>query len=463
MKKNRLFVVDYSSFADLPRGEYPDQLDLPPKYTYGSIAIFKSVKNSSESSVSNGNRGDTDDGNQIEVESYLEPVCIQIIGHSKQTTVYYPTSNNSKDVRWKIAKCIFQSNDGLHHEAVAHLTCTHLVMEACMVATYRCLPKKHPLFALLVKRFDSTAYMNEYGVNKAVEDDGILSILLSPNMSQVRDLMTKHFEKYISMDLTFPARIKARGMHECIELDYPYRDDGLLWNAILKWVNDYLLVFYKTHGKVLKDENVQNWLKELSSSEGGRIKWIESIQFNRRNAREKLSEVVASIIFIASVEHAAVNYPQQTIMQFTGVYPLSIHAGEEIVFHDSPTEADYMSLYPTIQMARMQAAMMQLSGGVCDPQLGWNYNDFPTLQQLLNEVPPVMCLRLSARFYFRREVDRKYLNRSDVILYWQKFFIELCDIEEEIEDRNTRRKFKYVELLYSVEFRAVATFEFAKI
>ena len=346
LKNNRLFIVDYSSFADLPRGEYPDRLDLPPKYTYGSIAIFKSVKNSSESSVNNGNLGDTVDGNQIGVEPHvLEPMCIQIIGHSKQKKVFYPSSNNSRDVGWKIAKCIFQSIDGLDHEAFAHLTGTHLVMEACMVATYRCLPKKHPLFALLVKHFDSTAYMNEYGVNKAVEDDGILSILFSANMSQVCDLMTKHFEEYTSKDLTFPARIKARGTHKCVELNYPYRDDGmLLWDTILKWVNDYLLVFYKSHGKVLKDEKVQNWLQELSSSSGGRIKWIRSIQFNRKNARKRLSEVVASIIFIVSVEHAAVNYPQRSIMQFTGVYPLSIHAGEEVVFHDNPTEADYMSL-----------------------------------------------------------------------------------------------------------------------
>ena len=239
-------------------------------------------------------------------------------------------------------------------------------------------------------------------------------------------------------------------MHECAELNYPYRDDGmLLWDAILKWVKGYLLVFYKTHGKVLKDEDVQNWLKELSSKDGGRMKWIKPTKFNRTNARDKLSKVVASIIFIASVEHAAVNNPQRTIMQFTGVYPLSIHAGEEVVFHDNPTEADYMSLYPTIQMARMQAAVMQLSGSVRHPLLGWNYNDFPILEQLVDEAPFLIGLRLSAKFYFRREVDRKYVNRGGVILPWQDFFVELCDIEKEIEERNKRRKFKYSEMLPS--------------
>ena len=127
-----------------------------------------------------------------------------------------------------------------------------------MVATYRCLPEEHPLFALLVKHFDSTAYMNEYGVNKSVEDGGILSILFSSNMSQVRDLMSKHFKEYTSKDLTFPARIKARGMNKCVDLNYPYRDDGLLlWDAILKWVKGYLSVFYKTQGEFLKDKDVQ--------------------------------------------------------------------------------------------------------------------------------------------------------------------------------------------------------------
>ena len=190
-------------------------------------------------------------------------------------------------------------------------------------------------------------------------------------------------------------------------------------------------------------------MKELSSNDGGRIKWAKPKTFNWTNARVKLSEVVASIIFIASVEYAAVNNPQRTIMQFTGVYPLSIHAGEEVVFHGNPTEADYMSLYPTIQMARMQAAVMQLSGSVRHPLLGWNYNDFPILEQLVDEAQFLIGLRLSAKFYFRSEVDDKYVNRSDVIFSWQKFFVQLCNIEKEIEGRNKRRKFKYVEMLPS--------------
>ena len=139
LKTDRLFVVDYSAFAEIPAGKHSFlvdsirvQIESKQKFTYGSVAIFKSVGGSGERSDVASN--DTDDRTRT-FESNLEPVCIQVISHNKKKKVFYPSS--TKDVKWKIAKCIFQSNEGLHHEAFAYLTSTHLVIEASMVATYR--------------------------------------------------------------------------------------------------------------------------------------------------------------------------------------------------------------------------------------------------------------------------------------------------------------------------------------
>ena len=136
LKDDRLFVVDYSSFANLPAGRSTNLVTSPTKFTYGSIAIFKSTEDWNKNT---GKCKDAGLGPQVG-NSHLQPVCIQIISHVKKKKVFYPSSTNSNDVKWKIAKCIFHSNDGLHLEAIAHLSSTHLVMESVLVGNISLFP-----------------------------------------------------------------------------------------------------------------------------------------------------------------------------------------------------------------------------------------------------------------------------------------------------------------------------------
>ena len=214
--KRHLFVIDHSAFADLPPSTAADL----PKSTYGSRALFKMIK----------------DGNSM---FELEVVCIQIIGKKKNSKIVFPKAH---DVRWKIAKCIFQSNDGDFHEACAHLACTHLIEEAVLVATHRLLPKDHPVLVLLKPHFEGTAWINDQANSTLINNGGLVDTLVSPNIVQVRDLVAESIRDFTSNDMTFPARIQARQMDGCAQLDYPYRDDGmLLWNAILTWTQGYLM------------------------------------------------------------------------------------------------------------------------------------------------------------------------------------------------------------------------------
>ena len=161
------------------------------------------------------------------------------------------------------------------------------------------------------------------------------------------------------------------GVDDCPSLNYRFRDDGmLLWNAILKWTNDYLQVYYETDKKVLDDKQIQKWLKELASKDGGNIQWITELNLPAGEARSKLAQLLASIIFISSVEHATVNSPQRTVMQFTGVYPLAIYKGEDVVFENNSTEHNYIQLYPPMVMASLQAQVFQVLGGVHYTELG---------------------------------------------------------------------------------------------
>ena len=243
MEMNKLFVVDYSNFADQPPGEPFLIFSSPPKYTYGSIAQFKEK----EASIA---------GDPNYQWTHLTPVCIQISGNKRSTRVFSPAAygNEDNEVKWKIAKCIFQSNDGVYHEAFSHLGGTHLVAEIFMVATYRRFPEGHPLFVLLDKHFEGTAFINSVAVDELISDGGTVDLLVTPAITSVRKLVADYVAEFTSHDMTFPARIKARHTDKetVPHLNYPYRDDGmLLWDAILKWANGYLQVYYKSHQQVL--------------------------------------------------------------------------------------------------------------------------------------------------------------------------------------------------------------------
>ena len=411
-KDGELFIVDYSSFAGLTPST--TVLSDAVKHVYGAVAFFKL------------------DGDK------LKPVCLQVISkknaqivHSK---MFYPLEENSRNYGWRMAKGIFQSNDGVYHEAFAHLAGTHLICEAFMVATYRRLPEDHPLYVLLDKHFEGTAFINDTAVSDLVQDGGAVDLLGSPAIGPVREMVANFVADKLSKDLTFPARLKARGMDESQlpDLKFPYRDDGmLLWNAILKWTNEYLKVYYKDHSSVLQDKCITNWLEELKSDKGGQVKWLESHKFNDSNARNQLASLVASIIFIGSVEHAAVNFPQRHIMQFTAAFPLAVYASDVVVFDEFVTREDYLSLYPPMKEARVQAQVTQLLGGIRYTRLGYYDNK-------------------RDGEYFVTKVNKKYgesQSPSNVKKALEGFHDELKKVTETINTSNETRKFPYVEML----------------
>ena len=346
LDEKRLFIVDYSQFVHLQ-----PTVKTHSVHTYGSIGLF----------FLNADTG------------HLEPICIKIIGYKGGQRFVYP----DEDMHWKIAKTIFQSNDGEYQMAFAHLAGTHLVTEAFMVATYRQLQNDHPLFVLLDKHFEGTAFINDAALQVLVNNGGAVDMLISPDIADIREKVAEFTKDVTSKDMTFPARIGARhmGTEDCPSLVYRFRDDGmLLWNAILQWMKDYLQVYYETDKMVLADKQIQKWLKELASTDGGNIKWITELNLGGGDARSKLAQLLASIIFISSVEHAAVNFPQRTVMQFTGVYPLAIYKGEDVVFGNNTTEHNYIHLYPPMAMASLQSQMFQVLGGVHHTELG-HYDD----------------------------------------------------------------------------------------
>ncbi|GLT64796.1 hypothetical protein SLA2020_372660 [Shorea laevis] len=86
---------------------------------------------------------------------------------------------------------------------------------------------------------------------------------------------------------------------------YPYASDGLsIWNAIERWVKGFCEVFYKSDDCVQKDEEIQQWWKEVQEKGHPDVckGWDELTNL------ENLIKTLTTIIWIASALHAAVNF-----------------------------------------------------------------------------------------------------------------------------------------------------------
>ena len=108
-----------------------------------------------------------------------------------------------------------------------------------------------------------------------------------------------------------PHDLEARGVGVSSALaDFPYRDDALLvWNAIREWAHRYIALYYTGDADVAGDSELAAWTACLEGE--AKISGIGPIA-----TRDRLVDVCTMIIFTASAQHAAVNFPQKDIMTF---------------------------------------------------------------------------------------------------------------------------------------------------
>lgn len=91
--------------------------------------------------------------------------------------------------------------------------------------------------------------------------------------------------------------------------DYPYAADGLLiWAAIKELVESYVEHYYSDPGCVTSDVELQEWWTEIKNKGHADKKdepWWPSL-----NTKDDLSSILTTIIWIASGQHAAINFGQ---------------------------------------------------------------------------------------------------------------------------------------------------------
>jgi arachidonate 15-lipoxygenase len=343
--EGRLFLADYSALEGVVNGDFPGGLQ---KYLTAPLALF---------AVEKGTR-------------QLVPVAIQC---RQQPGPDNPIFTPDGSINWMMARTVVEVADGNYHQAISHLGRTHMFVEPFVVATQRQLAANHPLGILLRPHFQGTLAINKAAVEQLAAPGGSVDELLAGTIQSTVQLTTTGVQSNRVEDAFLPNALKKRGCDDSARLpNYPYRDDALLyWHAIHDWVDAYLKIYYHSDTDVVNDTELQAWYRDVSSPDGGRIASIDTGAPAATLAY--LTDVTTLLIFTASVQHAAVNFPQFDLMAFVPNMPLAAYkpAPKE---RTGATEADWLAMLSPKKPALRQLSLGYILGTLHYGQLG-QYDD----------------------------------------------------------------------------------------
>ena len=304
--------------------------------------------------------------------SSLKPVAIQCGQDSSRYPVMIPSVSASDKWGWEMAKFVVQVADCNYHELFVHLGSTHLVSEAIAVATRRNLANVHPLWSLLVPHFEGTLFINNLAVETLINEGGPIDAFFggtisSSQLAAVKARLSFDFAKKMT-----PVDFAERQVADPNKLpDYPYRDDALLvWQAIQDWAKQYIEIYYIDDEAVVNDTELAQWAISIASE--GHIVGFETI-----STRAQLIDVCTMIIFTASAQHAAVNFPQRTMMTFAPAVTGAGWAAAPAKQKDRD-KGEWLDYMPPIALALEQLSSLFLLGSVYYRPLGdYRTNRFP--------------------------------------------------------------------------------------
>jgi arachidonate 15-lipoxygenase len=344
-EEGRLYLADYKILEGAVDGTFLQY----QKYGYAPLGLFAVPRGAGP------NR-------------YLRAVAIQC-GQipSADNPVITPASGH---FAWLFAKTIFQISDALVHEPVAHLGRTHLFVGTFVIVTHRQLADNHPLSLLLRPHFEGTLAINDAAQLILIAPEGGVDKLLSFTIDNSRILAVKGIRDYGFNSAMLRNQLKQRGVDDPNLLPiYPYRDDALLiWDAIHAWSSDFLRLYYSTDEDVQNDTALQAWAAEAQAYDGGRVP-----DFGQENGRiqtlDYLVDAATLIIFTASAQHAAVNFPQKDLMSYAPALSLAGYLPASTLNGDV-TEQDYLNLLAPLDQAQRQLNLLYLLGSVYYNRLG---------------------------------------------------------------------------------------------
>ena len=381
----RLYICDYSeSLSDSIAGNFPFDRQ---KYINAPLALFALAKAD---------------------RNVIKAVAIQ----AGQDPANNPIITPDCGWNWQIAKTIVQNSDCNDSEYYRHLGLAHLLTEAFVLATYRQLPRQHPLYALLTPHFAGTLFTNNTAVTSIKEEGSYLNIteaIFSGTIPSTLGIAANAVSSVNFTENMLTNDLRSRGVEDPVTFpNYPYREDGLLiWNAIHGWVTDYVRLYYRSDADVTEDYELQLWVTEVSSRQGGRIQGVGDGGVGGRIATMSyLIDCLTQVIYTASAHHALTNFPLEEIEIYEPGWPGAIYEPPPRKAKGA-TRRDWLSYLSPLNIALLQQALGFTVGGVYYTTLGYyplcNFSDnrvrtpLQAFQEELSRVEEIISKRNQSR------------------------------------------------------------------
>lgn len=355
LEQGRVFIADYRRLGGLPRGTWGAN-DEHHKYLSAPLALFFVPARPFE------------DGREDGRTAALLPIAIQC---SQTPGATSPIFTPADGYRWTMAKTIVQTSDGNQHQMIEHLGYCHMVIEAVMLATHRQLGDAHPLKLLLEPHFEYTFELNNVAKHDLVAPGGPVEAVLGCTLDGAFELLARGMKEHRLSQWQPRRRLQRRGVDRSSALTtYPYRDDALpVWDAIEQMVGDYVPLYYRADQEVGADSELRAWIHEMGAPDGGRLLGVEQPQ-----TIAGLAELVTTIIFTASAQHAAVNFSQYDAMGYLPNLP-GAQYGPPPTMQTPNTQAAYLEILPPLRRALTQFDIAYQLSHLRDNTLG----DYPWL------------------------------------------------------------------------------------
>lgn len=356
LKEGKLYFLDYPLLSDIQGGVYNNVKKYLPK----PQALFYWQSNDS----SNGGS--------------LVPVAIQINHDSGANSLYTP---DDPHLDWFLAKTCVQIADGNHQELGSHFSYTHAVMAPFAIVTARQLAENHPIALLLKPHFRFMLFDNDLGRTQFLQPGGPVDEFMAGSLAESVGFVAKTYEEWSVEKFTFPRLIKSRQTDDPEILPhFPFRDDGILiWNAIEKFVAEYLQLYYKTSQDLNDDYELQNWARELVAQDGGRVKGMPA----KIETLEQLIEIISVVVFTCAPLHSALNFSQYEYMAFVPNMPYAAyHPIPETKGVDLET---IMKILPPFKQAADQVMWTEILTSFHYDKLGFYDEEFadPLAQEIV--------------------------------------------------------------------------------
>ena len=267
---------------------------------------------------------------QLHEDGKLHPVaiCIDYKGSmAKSVTIFNKrltpkdsVSGEKADWPWRYAKTCAQVTDWMRHELSVHLTLSHLVEEAIIVATNRSIPMEHPVYRLLSPHWYKTLSLNAAARSTLVPQVIVDLVGISPD--QCYSFLRDAYDTYDFVGSYVPNDLSRRGFPSTQDAlnhprykNYPYAKNILsLWTTLRTYVQSMLHLSFPTDASVASDPAIQAWATEVQTAA-----FMPS--FPQIKTVDALVDAVTMCIHIASPYHSAVNYLQNFYQMFVIAKP----------------------------------------------------------------------------------------------------------------------------------------------